>query len=110
MQELTNDNYSDIKFKKIYDIGPIFYIEYNDIELINNKKKNQQLDADAPFAGDAPLSFQYAEFVSEANVTVCDPSGQGESILGELMSYEGKQHFQSSGFGHTCRGISEYFD
>ena len=52
MQELTNDNYSDIK------LYSIFHIEYKAIEFNTNKKEATVIIPDPPLAGTASLSFQ----------------------------------------------------
>ena len=57
MQELTNNNYSDISLCSIFHI-----------EFFTNKKRTNNDILDPPFAGAAPLSFQYGEFVNMVNV------------------------------------------
>ena len=52
MQELTNDNYSDIKLYSIFDI------EYKVTEFNTNKKRSNYYIRDPPLAGAASLSFQ----------------------------------------------------
>ena len=64
MQELTNDDYTDIKLYYIFHID--LHIELQ-IELQINIKSTNNYMPDPPCAGAASLSFQYGEFVSIAN-------------------------------------------
>ena len=61
MQELTNDDYSDIK------LYCIFHISNKDLELHIPKKSTSNCMSDAPFAGVASLSFQFCELENKAN-------------------------------------------
>ena len=61
MQELTNDNYSEIK------LCSIFRIEYKAIEFSTNK--NQQLHSRSQYGNDTEAAPAYGGFVNKANWT-----------------------------------------
>ena len=60
MQELTNDDYTNIKLYSILNVSTLNYI------LI---KSTNNYMADSPLAGAVALSFQYGEFLNNANTT-----------------------------------------
>ena len=60
MQELTNDNYSEIK------LYSIFHIEYKAIEFSTNKK-NQQLQSRSQYWNDNEAAPANGGFVNKAN-------------------------------------------